>query len=395
MIRRISGTVALAALLSSCAGGRAGPLGLGAIFGKRTLAAAEPLFSHEEVKCLNSANGLLSATFQSHGTDGSECGGVFTAIKALTTPSTKSASAIGYDKRARNEIIDGLIATSNYKCGEYTSLLKNADGAVNVSLSIGSILTGGLGAFVGGPGAAKALSGSAAILSGSRAAVNEVYLTNQTIHVLTAALEKARAKQRDRITDLEDCPEDKYTLMRGIEDAFAYHNSCSLVTGLAETVLAVERTDNPGLDAMRKSLADYALLIRQANDVASGAMPTPMTGNSAVGDVGALKALTEKITLAQTDLAKRTETRLQTEAAIATKTGSLAAIEDVAQKTALENTIKNLKNDLHAIVENETNAKWLVVGLEGELQRTLQLMASRVSPASIQSRPESRKCPYA
>lgn len=413
MIRNIFRSAALAALLSSCAGGGAGPMGLGAVLGDRNLASAEPLFTKEESKCLSSADGLLSAVFLDGQQDPkTTCGKFFTAIRAMAvtrgsitndrtrftgipqaSDSKEMTTWVRYDKQARNEIIDALIATSNYKCGRYSALLKNADGAANVTLSIGSILTGGLGAFVGGPAAAKALSGSAAILSGSRAAVNEVYLTNQTIHVLAAAFEKARDKQRDRITNLEDCPEDKYSLMRGIEDAFSYHNSCSLVTGLAETVLAVERTDNPGLNAMRQSLAEYAMLIRQANDLASGSPPAPVAGQPVITNVASLKALTEKITEAQTVFTKQNTARLDLESKVRTKSEALNSASD-ADKKDMTAALDKLKRELATAVDSENQAKWLIVGLEAELQRTLQLMASRTSAPSSQPRPESRKCPY-
>lgn len=48
-----------AVVLTGCAGDGAGPLGIGAIIGDRNLAAAEPLFSEDEERCLDSADQLL------------------------------------------------------------------------------------------------------------------------------------------------------------------------------------------------------------------------------------------------------------------------------------------------------------------------------------------------
>lgn len=214
---------------------------------------------------------------------------VLRAPSEATTPSS-DVTRLTYTDRQRNETIDAMIASSNLKCNRYLELLKNADGAWNSGIGIASIVTGGLGAFVaGGLGAfvagedtAKALSGTAAILSGSRAAVNEVYLNNLTIHVVAAAIEKVRIRERQKITNRQECDVRQYTLMRGVEDAFNYHRTCSIIAGLAETALAVQRSDNPGVAEMRKALTEYANFARQVDEIGAQGTITEVSTASPV-----------------------------------------------------------------------------------------------------------------
>ncbi len=295
---RIIALLSTCSLLASCAGGGAGPLGLGAVFGDRNLAAAEPLFSKDEERCLNRADQLLALIYNVELSDvvaNSNCGNIRTTFRYIITHDEEYRQ---YNTQDRNEIIDALMASSNRKCTRYVALLKNADGAINSALSLGAIISGGLGSFVGGPSSAKALAGTAGILSGSRAAINETYLSNQTIHVLAAAFEKARRDQRRIITNRQQCSTDEYTLMRGIEDALAYHNSCSLVAGLAETARSIERSENPGVETMRQTFAEFANLNRQVAEFGATGPITPLAPAPTPASLEKLQAadalLTEK-----------------------------------------------------------------------------------------------------
>lgn len=290
--------------LSSCAGSGAGPLGLGAVIGDRNLASAEPLFSENEEKCLDSADQLLSLIYGPDARDGelgaSPCKQMRTTMRYIIGDGAGSPNLTPrYTDAQRNEIIDALIASSNRKCTRYLALLKNADGAMNSTLSIGAIISGGLGSFLGGAETAKALAGTSSILSGSRAAINESYLSNQTIQVLAAAFEKGRREQRKVITNRQACPIGQYTLMRGIEDALQYHNSCSLVFGLAETAKSIERSENPGLEVMRQSFADLANFKRQAAEFSSDGPVTPIRAAPAPVSVAKLVAADQTLTNAE------------------------------------------------------------------------------------------------
>ncbi len=282
--------VSVGLLNSACSSG-AGPAGIGALIGKKTLSAAEPLFGSDSDVCFRQTGFMLrllqapvsSPPSTTGATKQTRCERIIfdiqTALRATPMPSAQSlrpnsqksnaapastAPLISATQQRRNEVIDAMLAESNRKCGEYTAFLKSYDGGVNSSLSVLSLLTGGLGSFVGGVQTAKALSGTSAIISGTRSSLNEIHFTNQTIHVLASAYEKSRRDMRREIRNRQMCPTEIYTVTGGIEDVVEYHNQCSIVTGLAEAARAVGRSENPGAEAMRNTLAEMTSLRRQA-----------------------------------------------------------------------------------------------------------------------------------
>ncbi|WP_126516831.1 hypothetical protein [Sphingobium amiense] len=396
--------MALIFALSGCAGSGAGPLGLGAVIGDRNLASAEPLFSEREEKCFDSGDQFLTAIFgpvdedqmakpvQAGGRH-SDCGAIAASFQHVIGSSSEGGlSSSRYTTQQRNEIIDILMATSNRKCTRYVAMLKNADAAVNSSLSISAIITSGLGSFVGGVNTAKALSGSAAILSGSREAINQTYLSNLTIHVLAAAMEKARDRLRRDITNREACSTSSYTLSRGLEDIFQYHGACSISVGLAEAAIAVERSQNPGLDAMRNSLAQYAALVRQAEEVGKAGTPTPVAGPMATPDLSSVTATNAKLASAQANVATLTQeldafakkAKQDAEAAKASPADAALAATAAASAKARDGKQEELNG---AGFQRDA----LVQQYAGELQR-LASSVTFATPAIVA--PETRACPF-
>lgn len=316
--RIIAGLMATVTL-SACAGNNGGgPLGIVMLSSKQHVASAEPLFSDKEDVCLDSPAFLISM-FTDHpnlqsfkGKDREACEDLSNAFSRMLsarsgdatkpipttaapddkTPTVREESTstskptIHYDTMHRNEIIDGLIAASNRKCGRYIAFLKTYDGNVNSTFGLASLITGGLSAFVGGESTAKALGGTSAILNGSRETFNQAHFSNQTIQVLAAAFEKAREDRRKHITAYQQCPISQYTLMRGVEDAFQYHSECSVVFGLAEAARAVERANNPDIATMKTMLADLQSLKKQAKKFGDdsdddGSTPVSQNGGAA------------------------------------------------------------------------------------------------------------------
>lgn len=388
-------TLSITLVLSGCAGGGAGPLGIGAIAGNRNLASAEPLFSKGEQDCLGSADLLVAALFAPTGSEASglkkkssgACARIRQNLRYLIGPpqggalllddkgpggqtaGTYSITSSHYTEAQRNELIDALLAASNQKCTRYTALLKNADGAMNAGLSVGSILTGGLGSILPGAGTARALAGTSSILSGSRAALNDTYLSNQTIHVLSAAFEKARRAQRHIITNREACTVEQYTVMRGIEDAYTYHNSCSLVAGLAETALSIERSENPGLATMRSQLNELTNLRRQMSGFTETGPITPIAASPRPVSLESLVAADQTLTDAQTAVnaaAKELDTATANEItakakpdnAVAIKTATdavaAAAVKFAKLTTARDNAGKARNAEVQALVHATT-----------------------------------------
>lgn len=321
--------------LSACAAG-AGPGGLGALVGKRTLASAEPLFGFESLQCFRQPGFLLrlyGTKAQTAPDEASKpCDRLIydlqtaaaakpTFVDVQTVPSGgagQQPAVLASGQVRRNEIMDALVAESNRKCTDYTTLLKSYDGSMNGSLSLLAILTGGLGSFVGGANTAKALAGTSSIISGSRSALNEVHFTNQTIHVLASAYEKTRRDRRREMGNRQMCRVDTYTLMAGIEDVMDYHNSCSLVAGLAEAAKAIGRSENPGVDTMRNTIAEMTSLRRQADQFVKEGKPIEATlsatdkaiieqlERSEKAATDEFKAANDAVTKANSDLATET-----------------------------------------------------------------------------------------
>lgn len=399
--------------LPGCAGGGAGPLGLGAVLGNRNLAGAEPLFSDKEAKCLDSADQILSILYglssaaQNQGPPGRyyDCSSISTAFQYViggpeegAGENNKGSGGLGinrYTPEQRNEIIDALIAASNRKCTRYTALLKNADGAVNAGLSVGSIITGGLGAFVGGPQAAKVLAGSSSILSGSRAAINEVYLSNLTIQVLAAAMEKGRIRIRQDITNKEDCEVKKYTLSRGIEDAFLYHNACSLSAGLAEAALSIERSQNPGLESMRDVFAQYSSLVKQASEIGKEGAPSLVRGGTPALDLKSVNDTNVKLAAAQANVTALSVSLADLTRASQKAKADLDKIGAGQDKTAAEKARADALKAEAAKLEELKNATGIRDQLADTFKSELQRLTSSVVFASpLPVRQESRQCPF-
>lgn len=404
-MRRVLGLISMAIfVLTGCAGDGAGPLGIGAIVGDRNLAAAEPLFSEDEERCLDTADQLLEilrprdvdetkGAFDRASKRPDRCARIKQSVRLYLSPNGKTSPG-EYTDRQRNEVLDALVAASNRKCGRYTAMLKNADGAMNGGLSLASIITGGLGAIIGGEGTARALSGTSSIFSGSRAALNEIYLTNQTIHVLAAAYDKARREQRREITNRQACSTTQYTMMRAIEDAFTYHASCSIVVGLAETARSIERAENPGVDVMRKTFAQMAALRDQAAEIAQGRAPTPVAVNRPSVSL-------QSVTAANDLVVTLTGERDQKQQAVAVaRTARDAAKADADKLTADAGKVAKDELDAQekALADREDElrrAELALTDAEDALAREAQQLASAVQRPSYADRPrETRSCPY-
>lgn len=271
----------------------AAPLNAKSIFSSGQLTTAEPLVGKPIDKCMDDPTFLLSiaapypfagfvakdqvrAKTTAVASDCQRAADYFRALRYDQMPEAIDAKGntvaahlptVDEAEVRRNETVDALIAVSNQKCSVYSAYLRTFDGNVNASLGIAALITGGLGAFVGGAAAAKALSGTSAIINGSRSTINETWFSNQTIHVLAAAFEKARERERREITNRQACPIKYYTTMHAIGDALRYHADCSLLVGLAETSQAVARSEDPGLAAMRRQLSDIYAIRAQVNQL--------------------------------------------------------------------------------------------------------------------------------
>jgi hypothetical protein len=284
---------AAALAVSGCfTDGDGGPFGIVAFDKTRHVAAAEPLFGLDEDKCFDSPAFLMSLMSAKDGNNEAGASGPgspflhlpvcrqlrewvrasmpFTGWNAGRPPSPDNAAgwsvatagspagvpAPPYNKWQRNEVIDAMLSSSNRKCGRYVAFLQTYDANVNNGLGILSLASAGMATVLGGEQTAKALAGTSAFFNGSRGTLNETHFRNRSVAILAIAFENARADQRRAITNAQQCEPEQYSMMRGMEDAFRYHSTCSITAGFDEATRAVQRASAPDLESMKKFIAD-------------------------------------------------------------------------------------------------------------------------------------------
>jgi hypothetical protein len=245
------------------------------------LASAEPLFGQDLDHCLDDPRFMISlmakgpAEFEVGDPKAEKCKNLSDLFDSyLFTGNDKNHfSSDASSVIRRNEVIQALIGISNRKCGRYSAHIKTFDGQSNSLLSVLAIATGGLGGIATTERAARLLAGTSAVASGSRVAINDAWFSNQTIQVLVAGYEKERSDQLRAIQQRQMCPIKYYPTMAGIADAMQYHASCSLITGLSAAAQAIESSDQPAVDVVRRQLTEIAAIRRQADLVVSGLNP--------------------------------------------------------------------------------------------------------------------------
>ena len=177
------------------------------------------------------------------------------AFKQFNT-TTKDPKNDAVNKRLRNQVQERIVAASNQACAEFKRELKALDARANFIL--GSLITAvaGAGAIFSG-GTSQALSGVASIFSGIRAEFNEDYFQMLTIQIITDGLGKKRQGIYKEILDNRKEGLTKYPVERAIADAIRYHDNCSLVAGLEQAALSIERAANPGLPQLERAFDEF------------------------------------------------------------------------------------------------------------------------------------------
>ena len=101
---------------------------------------------------------------------------------------------------------------------------------------------------------ARALSGAAAIVAGSRAEFNQNYFANRTIQVLAQGFDTRRDRLYNKIIDRQKFDLSQYPVEAAVKDAVQYHTQCSLIAGLQEAAISIDRANNPGFDQLNETL---------------------------------------------------------------------------------------------------------------------------------------------
>lgn len=241
-------------LTGACATPGGGPFGMVMFDPDQHVSAAEPLFGKADLQCLDDATFLLTLYAPDPVTNRPPaCSSIRAAIAAALPHQAGPVlpEKDRYGKVQRNEVVDGLMAASDRKCGRYIAFLQQYDGNVNSTFGIAALSTAALAAIATG-GTAQALAAASSIAGGSRNTLNQSHFNNQTIGVLANAFETVRKEQREKIAELQNKSPADYTLMRGVQDVTRYHANCSIVVGLKAAQRAVEEADSPSISSMQK-----------------------------------------------------------------------------------------------------------------------------------------------
>jgi hypothetical protein len=185
----------------------------------------------------------------------------------------------GKSKLHRNRVQEFILAASNQACGVYKHNLKEFEAEVNFWLGSLTTALAGAGAIFTGTDIVRALSGAAGITSGVRFEFNEDFFQNLTIQVITKGLESKRREIYDEIVKNREHGLEKYPIQRAIKDAIFYHDHCSLISGLEQAAITIERNENPGPEAMKRFLKNLGVT-RSAMDVLVGKQVAGVTAVS-------------------------------------------------------------------------------------------------------------------
>jgi hypothetical protein len=122
---------------------------------------------------------------------------------------------------------------------------------------------GGLAALFSGGAAAfrdeetiRALAASAGATNAIRTEYQKSYLFDLTVHVAFEAIDKRRARLKEKINGHVQDTIAKYPMAQAVSDALEYHAACSMAAGVSEASESIKEAANPGVntvvDAMRK-----------------------------------------------------------------------------------------------------------------------------------------------
>lgn len=156
---------------------------------------------------------------------------------------TFNANEPATQKLLRNQIQDRLKVSADQLCDEYKANVIRKQARGNFWLGTTSLFLGTTGALVKGIDAARSLSGSAAFFTGIRSEYNQDFYLDQTIAVISKAIDKRQIELYQSFKPSRDLEVSDYTVIRAINDISNYHAACSLHSAISFTDKAVEKFD--------------------------------------------------------------------------------------------------------------------------------------------------------
>jgi hypothetical protein len=160
----------------------------------------------------------------------------------------------GTERERRDQVQERLLGISNQMCSRYLSYMQNIHSDGNFVLGSLATLAGAAGAIVTG-GTSQILAGAAGALSGVRAEFNQDYFSNLTVAVITSGINLRRKEIYDEIVRYgTDRDEKRYPVEAAVKDALFYHGECSLMAGVEKAGDSIKLAQDPGLDAVNRTL---------------------------------------------------------------------------------------------------------------------------------------------
>ena len=218
-------------------------------------------------------------------------------------------------KKYRNGIQGRLLQASDQACGVYINFLRQFETEGEFWLGTAATALGGAGAIFTRANTARALAGLAGVTSGVRAEFRQAFFSNLATHVIVPGIQHRRklmlegglnnyqggmrAKMKLSI--------EEYPVQHAVQDAFAYHAHCNLMTGLVESAELIKLAKNPGIEGMNIALAQMGETRSLVDVLAGKAGSTPDKANDEVSELLALSKSVEEAATVTLDAAKKSE----------------------------------------------------------------------------------------
>ena len=178
----------------------------------------------------------------------------------------------------RNRIQDRIMAISEQRCSSYKFYLKRLETSQNIYSGGAATIFGGLGAIFSSLDASRIFSGLAGISSGLGAELKQGYFANAASSVIIPGIDLARKEIRAAIQSKKSKDIEFYSVQEALQDVSAYHDACSINTGLERAGKAVNQIENPGLHTLNDTLLKLSqtnLALETASSIAkNGGIPT-------------------------------------------------------------------------------------------------------------------------
>lgn len=168
--------------------------------------------------------------------------------------STLAPTTTDTPKAHRNLVQNRIIAASERRCGRFFQFLKKDNSDMNFGFGLANVFLSTAAAIVPGIEAARNLAGSSAIVAGARAEYNNEYFSNLAVSVITRGIEEKRRDTRLKLRTSQSQDYATYDIAAAVADAVQYDASCNIVHGLEQANEAIQRLNEPGRDAMMRSL---------------------------------------------------------------------------------------------------------------------------------------------